>query len=170
MAYLGNGASDYTLTDDATAGQYLRDKLTAALTVQIEVISAYCMVAANTPYYVYYDVGYGVMGRVQGDTPVSVLAQSANGFAQVRLNVGDVWVKSDSIKGCLTQEDVNKQLAPAARKAVDEWWANQKVGPHWADQILNNQREFTAAINEINEFHLKPLLAKLPFFQEWKLV
>ena len=170
MAFLGNGASDYTLTDDATAGQYLRERLTAALTVSVEVKDQYCMIYKNAPYYVYYDKAYGVMGRVQGETPAPVIGLSANGFAQVILNVGTVWVEAREVGDCLTQTMVNKQLGPAAKKAVDQWWANQTVGPYWADQILNNQTKFTNAINEINEFYLKPLLATLPFFQDWKLV
>ena len=169
MAF-GKTSASFTTTDDASAGKYLRERLTAALSVSVTVKDQYCMIYANAPYYENYDVNYGISGRVQGKTPVPVIGLSANGFAQVVLNVGTRWIKANELGDCLTQAMVNSQLGPAAKKAVDNWWTNQTVGPYWADQILNNQAKFTNAINEINELYLKPLLATLPFFQEWNLV
>ena len=169
MAF-GKTAASFTITDDAGAAKYLREQLTAALSVSVTVRDQYCLIRQNAPYYENYDENYGVAGRLQGETPAPVIGLSANGFAQVKLNVGTRWVKGRDIGVCLTQAMVNSQLGPAAKKAVDEWWANQTVGPYWADQILNNQSKFNNAINEINAFYLKPLLATLPFFQEWKLV
>lgn len=167
---LGKTSANYVLSDSQNIYTFLAEKLKAAQTYTVTNVDKYCKIAP-TPYYSEPDSNYRV-GDITTTTPYPVSGQVG---AYQRIDMGTVsyFVPTAKVVECLTQSDVNNQLKPLAKKAVDNWWSQQNVTIYWADTLSRdnyNNPSFNQAVLTIGREFLRPLVNASSWFKGWKLV
>jgi hypothetical protein len=118
------------------------------------------------------DLSSPAAGSINSITAYPVSGE-VSGFFRIDIGTVSYFVVKTAQRECLTQADVNNQLKPLARQAVDNWWKVQPVNIYWAQNLSRNNfqnPEIYAAITSINSGYLSPLVKSSAWFKGWGLV
>ena len=171
MAYLGKTAASFNKEDSTTVYNYLKEKLASAQIFTVSPLDKYCKFNP-TNYYSVPDLSSPAEGSINSITAYPVSGE-VSGFFRIDMGTVSYFVVKTAQRECLTQTDVNNQLKPLAREAVDNWWKVQPVNIYWAQNLSRNNfqnPEIYAAITSINSGYLSPLVKASNWFKGWGLV
>ena len=166
MAYLGKTAASFNKEDSTTVYNYLKEKLRSAQIFTVSDLDKYCKFDP-TNYYLVPDLNSPAAGSINSITAYPVSGE-VGGFLRIDIGTVSYFVVKTAQRECLTQADVNNQLKPLARQAVDNWWKVQPVNIYWAQNLSRNNfqnPEIYAAITSINSGYLSPLVKASNWFK-----